>query len=76
MNWYLIHTKPRQERCALNNLQWQGYECYFPTMPAEKIRLGKLGVIDQMNGHRLLKKGGGVNGCRLKQFPWPRNPPH
>jgi len=47
MNWYLIHTKPRQERCALDNLQWQGYECYFPTMPAERIRLGKLGVLDQ-----------------------------
>ena len=47
MNWYLIYTKPRQERCALDNLQWQGYECYFPTMPAEKLRFGKLGVVDQ-----------------------------
>jgi transcriptional antiterminator RfaH len=42
MNWYLVHTKPRQEKCALENLQWQGYECYFPTMPAEKLRLGKI----------------------------------
>jgi transcriptional antiterminator RfaH len=47
MNWYLVHTKPRQERSALENLQWQGYECYFPTMPAEKIRCGKMGVVDQ-----------------------------
>ncbi len=47
MNWYLVHTKPRQERCALDNLQCQGYECYFPTMPAEKLRYGKLGVVDQ-----------------------------
>ena len=47
MNWYLVHTKPRQERCALENLQWQGYECYFPTMPAEKLRSGKLCVVDQ-----------------------------
>ena len=47
MNWYLIHTTPRQERCALDNLQWQGYECYFPTMPVEKPRLGKLGVVHQ-----------------------------
>jgi len=47
MNWYLVHTKPRQERCALENLQWQGYECYFPTMPAEKIQRGKMGVVDQ-----------------------------
>ena len=47
MNWYLVHTKPRQERCALENLQWQGYECYFLTMPAEKLRSGKLGVVEQ-----------------------------
>jgi transcriptional antiterminator RfaH len=47
MNWYLVHTKPRQERCALENLQWQGYECYFPTMPAQKLRQGKLGVVEQ-----------------------------
>jgi transcriptional antiterminator RfaH len=47
MNWYLIHTKPRQERCALDNLQWQGYECYFPTMPAEKLRLGKISTAQQ-----------------------------
>ena len=47
MNWYLVYTKPRQERCALDNLQWQGYECYFPTMPVEKLRFGKVGVVDQ-----------------------------
>lgn len=47
MNWYLVHTKPRQERCALENLQRQGYECYFPTMPAEKPQSGKLGVVEQ-----------------------------
>ena len=23
MNWYLIHTKPRQEKCALQNLERQ-----------------------------------------------------
>jgi transcriptional antiterminator RfaH len=47
MNWYLVHTKPRQEKCALENLQWQGYKCYFPTMPAEKIRLGKISTAQQ-----------------------------
>ena len=47
MPWYVLYTKPRQERCALDNLQCQGYECYFPTMPAEKLRLGKVGVVDQ-----------------------------
>jgi transcriptional antiterminator RfaH len=47
MNWYLVHTKPRQEKCALENLQRQGYECYFPTMPAEKLRLGKISTAQQ-----------------------------
>jgi len=47
MNWYLIHTKPRQEKCAIENLQWQGYECYLPTMPAEKLRLGKISTAQQ-----------------------------
>jgi transcriptional antiterminator RfaH len=47
MNWYLVHTKPRQEQCALENLQWQGYECYFPVMPAEKLRLGKISTVLQ-----------------------------
>jgi len=46
MHWYLVHTKPRQERCALENLQRQGYECYLPTLPSEKLRQGVLTVAD------------------------------
>ena len=38
MQWYLVHTKPRQEPLALENLQRQGYECYVPTLLIEKIR--------------------------------------
>jgi transcriptional antiterminator RfaH len=38
MHWYLVHTKPRQERCALENLERQGYQCYLPTLPSEKLR--------------------------------------
>lgn len=44
MHWYLIHTKPRQERCALDNLDSQGYECYLPTLPSERIHQGLLTV--------------------------------
>ncbi len=44
MHWYLVHTKPRQEKCALENLQRQGYPCYLPTLPSEKIRQGVLTV--------------------------------
>ncbi len=44
MHWYLVHTKPRQEWCALQNLERQGFECYLPTLPAEKLRQGGLAV--------------------------------
>jgi transcriptional antiterminator RfaH len=44
MNWYLIHTKPRQEKVALQNLEQQGYECYLPTLMAEKLRQGEVAI--------------------------------
>ena len=47
MHWYLVHTKPRQEECALENLHWQGYQCYLPTIPSEKLRQGLLTVADK-----------------------------
>ena len=47
MHWYLIHTKPKQEKCALDNLQRQGYQCYLPTLPSEKLRQGLLMVSDE-----------------------------
>ncbi len=37
MHWYLVHTKPRQEACALQNLNHQGYDCYLPLLSSEKI---------------------------------------
>lgn len=42
MKWYLVHTKPRQEHCARENLERQGYECYLPTLVMEKLRRGEL----------------------------------
>jgi transcriptional antiterminator RfaH len=47
MHWYLVHTKPKQEKCALENLQRQGFQCYLPTVPSEKIRQGILSVADE-----------------------------
>ena len=38
MDWYLVHTKPRQERLAQENLLRQGYECYLPTLLIERSR--------------------------------------
>ena len=47
MHWYLVHTKPRQEKCALENLQRQGFQCYLPTLLSEKLRQGVLTVVDE-----------------------------
>jgi transcriptional antiterminator RfaH len=47
MHWYLVHTKPRQEKCAFDNLHRQGYQCYLPTLPKEKLRQGLLTVTDE-----------------------------
>ena len=44
MHWYLVHTKPRQEKCALTNLEQQGYECYLPTVLSERLKQGALAV--------------------------------
>lgn len=47
LRWYLIHTKPRQERVALENLERQGYECYLPIHRVEKMRQGIVAVADE-----------------------------
>lgn len=47
MSWYLIHTKPRLEQCALENLQNQGFHCFLPQIRAEKLRRAKLVEVDE-----------------------------
>jgi len=37
--WYLVYTKPQQERVASENLQRQGYEIYLPKLK-KKIKRG------------------------------------
>ena len=49
MQWYVIHTKPRQEQRALENLERQGFHAWLPTIEVEKLRRGKLSrVIEPM----------------------------
>ena len=36
--WYVVHTKPRQEARALENLQNQGFTSFLPTMQVQKLR--------------------------------------
>ena len=46
-SWYLIHTKIRQERVALENLERQGFECFLPQIRVEKLRRSALLVVEE-----------------------------
>lgn len=46
-HWYLVHSKPRQERVALENLERQLFPCYLPVLRSEKVRRGALSVIEE-----------------------------
>ena len=39
--WYLIYSKPRQEKLALENLSRQGYEAYLPLIRYRRRRKGR-----------------------------------
>ena len=38
MQWYVVHTKPKQESRALVNLERQGFSCFLPTIPKKRVR--------------------------------------
>ncbi len=42
MKWYVVHTRPRQEERALENLTRQGYTAWMPWLEIEKIRRGRI----------------------------------
>lgn len=44
--WYLLYTKPRQEKLALQHLQNQAYEVYLPLLQVEKMRGGVRSVVE------------------------------
>lgn len=46
-SWYLIYTKIRQERIALENLERQGFECFLPKIKVEKVRRGSMHVVEE-----------------------------
>jgi transcriptional antiterminator RfaH len=45
MEWFVIHTKPRQESRAQLNLERQGYHCFLPTFAKEKLTKQALEVV-------------------------------
>ena len=61
--WWLVHTKPRQEEKALANLRAQGFECYLPLLPVEVLQRGSLKVKDQPLFPRYLFARPSINGA-------------
>jgi transcriptional antiterminator RfaH len=47
MPWYLVHTKPRQELRALENLQRQSFSCLLPMLGVERVRQRRLTVVEE-----------------------------
>ena len=47
VNWYVIHTKPRQEQRALTNLMQQGYQCFLPMITLEKLSRGRVSLVEE-----------------------------
>ena len=45
MLWYAVHSRPKHEHRALENLQNQGYEAWLPLITIEKLRRGRLAEV-------------------------------
>jgi len=46
-SWYLVYSKPRQEHCALENLERQGFGCFLPLISIEKLRRKLIVVVQE-----------------------------
>jgi transcriptional antiterminator RfaH len=47
MLWYAVHSRPKQEIRALDNLQNQGFETWLPMITIEKLRRGRLAEVTE-----------------------------
>jgi transcriptional antiterminator RfaH len=47
MHWYVIHTKPKQEFRAAQNLEQQGYTIFLPTIPVQKLHKNTLQITQE-----------------------------
>ena len=54
MNWYLIHTKPKQEFRAQENLTLQGYTTFLPTHKVQKLKKSTVVNHEEALFHRYL----------------------
>lgn len=42
--WYVVHTKPKEEYRALENLERQQFQCFMPLIQVEKMMRGKFTI--------------------------------
>jgi transcriptional antiterminator RfaH len=47
LSWHLVHTKPRGETRAMENLERQGFEVFLPMISLQKVRRGKLSNVTE-----------------------------
>ncbi|MBW7881726.1 MAG: transcriptional activator RfaH [Caldilineaceae bacterium] len=47
LRWYCVHTKPRSEVVALENLQRQGFHCFLPRIRRSRITAGRRCSVDE-----------------------------
>ena len=47
MLWYAVHSRPKQEIRAFENLQNQGFEAWLPLITVEKLRRGRLAEVTE-----------------------------
>lgn len=64
--WYVVYTKPRQEQRALENLNLQGFHCFFPTLRTERLFKGRLVPVTEALFPRYLFLSGNSNWAAIR----------
>jgi transcriptional antiterminator RfaH len=84
--WYVIQSKPREERRAIENLERQGFTCYLSTIVVETLRHGARRAVDENlfpgylfidldeltdNWHPIQSTRGVIRLLRFREYPVP-----
>ncbi len=72
-NWYVVHTKPRQERIALEHLKRQEFEVYLPLFkvfkkPGRRSSKSLLPATSQAGAHTLRTADGATHANPLTAY--------
>ena len=65
MNWFVVQTKPRQEGRAVQHLEQQGFNVYFPQLPKTDSLGRHIGQQAMFPGYCFIEdQGGAINTVR------------